>query len=268
MIGLGDYAAVRALHDRVLAFLDRDGGADHPSYPFIAYALGRALIDRQAYDEARFYAEQALAARERNLDPDNEWIAWTADLTALVWERTGRLEDATALFERALGILEQARGPEHADLSSLLTNLGWNLTRQERFEEALPLHERSVRVIEASLGSRHPRIVPALDGLGHLYWRTRRYEESRVVGERALAIQEDRLGRDHPDVVRRYYNLACLGARSGDRDEAMSRLREAVDRGFRWGGIVDDPDLDSLRGDPEFEAIVREVERRVARESS
>jgi non-specific serine/threonine protein kinase/serine/threonine-protein kinase len=263
LVGLGEHEQVRALHDRVLAFLGPEG-VDHPTYSRIAHYLGHALSNRQAYAEARFYAERALATRERNLTPDNEWIAWTLDLTARTWEHTGKLEEATALFERALAIMERTHGPDHAELSWTLTNLGWNLTRLRRFEEARPFHERSIRLIETRLGPEHPRMVSALDALSALYWRMGRYEDSRPLGERALAIRESEVGREHPDVARRYYNLACIWARIGERNEAMDKLRQAIDRGFSWGGIANDPDMDSLRGDPEFEVIVDQIERRGA----
>ena len=166
------------------------------------------------------------------------------------------------LFERALGIMERTHGPDHTELSWPLTSLGWNLTRQKRFDEARTFHERSIRLIETQLGPEHPRMVPALDGLGAMYWRMGRYEDSRPLGERALVIRENEVGREHADVARRYYNLACIWAKVGEREEAMDKLRQAIDRGFSWGGIADDPDLDSLRGDPEFEAIVDEIEGR------
>ena len=41
------------------------------------------------------------------------------------------------------------------------------------------------------------------------------------------------------------------------------RLREAIAAGWVRTRIFDDPDLDSLRGDPQFEALVAEVEERL-----
>ena len=105
-------------------------------------------------------------------------------------------------------------------------------------------------------------MVSAWDGLSARYWRIESYEVSRSLGERALVIRENEVGREHADVARRYYNLACIWAKVGERKEAMDKLRQAIDRGFSWGGIADDPDMDSLRGDPEFEAIVDQIEGR------
>ena len=61
-------------------------------------------------------------------------------------------------------------------------------------------------------------------------------------------------------------------ALSGKRDEALARLREAVDAGWRspspgLGGwtLAEDPYLDSLRDDVRFRAIVAEVDADIAR---
>jgi predicted Zn-dependent protease len=53
------------------------------------------------------------------------------------------------------------------------------------------------------------------------------------------------------------YNLACALARNGKKDEAIKMLAEAVKLGFaNFGHIRKDPDLESLREDPEFKKIM------------
>jgi hypothetical protein len=59
------------------------------------------------------------------------------------------------------------------------------------------------------------------------------------------------------------YNLACYWALAGGRREALTFLRRSVDLGYSEPWISRDPDLASLRGDPEFEAIVAEIRRRI-----
>ena len=49
------------------------------------------------------------------------------------------------------------------------------------------------------------------------------------------------------------YNAACLYSRLGEKRRAVDTLREAVGAGvrnFEW--MKHDPDLNSLRDDPEF----------------
>jgi hypothetical protein len=70
------------------------------------------------------------------------------------------------------------------------------------------------------------------------------------------------LGPEHPSTAVSVYNLSCLAARQGRRDEALSLLRESVDHGAPAHidlGIDQDPDLKSLHGDPRFDALVAEA---------
>ncbi|MEQ1570497.1 MAG: DUF4440 domain-containing protein [Myxococcota bacterium] len=61
-----------------------------------------------------------------------------------------------------------------------------------------------------------------------------------------------------PDDLGERYNLACGYARVGDRDAAMAQLRLLRDRGVDFGAGRD-PDLESLRGDPGFQALLTEL---------
>lgn len=61
----------------------------------------------------------------------------------------------------------------------------------------------------------------------------------------------------HPDSPTLQYNLACLEAVQGRRDSALEALRNAVAaRPDVAGWARDDDDLESLRDDPEFRALV------------
>lgn len=72
---------------------------------------------------------------------------------------------------------------------------------------------------------------------------------------RAREILEEGL-RVHPEAGSLYYNLACVEAVDGNRDEALSALRAAIERraqAAEWAR--DDEDFESLRDDPEFRAL-------------
>ena len=60
-----------------------------------------------------------------------------------------------------------------------------------------------------------------------------------------------------------------LYALRGERDEALRALRAAVDddpwKFWRWR-LLHNPNLDILQGDSEFQAIVEQIEDRMARE--
>ena len=81
--------------------------------------------------------------------------------------------------------------------------------------------------------------------------------ESRAAANEATNLADDKVGA---------YNLACYWARVGNRAKAFRYLQSSLDQGWNIGYLARDPDLESLHGDPEFEAIVAEVEKRIGEE--
>lgn len=80
------------------------------------------------------------------------------------------------------------------------------------------------------------------------------------IGQRPKGLEwaERALAADPEDAGVRY-NVACLYALKGESDEAIECLETAVQAGVAHKEWVDnDPDLDSLRDDPRFEALTRE----------
>jgi hypothetical protein len=75
------------------------------------------------------------------------------------------------------------------------------------------------------------------------------YEGSQAVLREASA--------EYPGNPLALYNLACCAARLGDREGAFTLLRAAVDAHQRFAVHArDDEDLESLRDDPRFAALV------------
>ncbi len=74
--------------------------------------------------------------------------------------------------------------------------------------------------------------------------------------QRARAILDEAL-EVHPESAAVRYELACWSASQGDRDGAITSLREALERDpsvAGWAG--GDEDLAPLRADPRFEALI------------
>ncbi len=70
-----------------------------------------------------------------------------------------------------------------------------------------------------------------------------------------LYLRALRLGAEAADPM---YNLACLAALQGRPEEALDWLRRAIEQGFDDRALLAaDPDLDSLRNLPGWEAVVR-----------
>jgi poly(3-hydroxybutyrate) depolymerase len=65
-----------------------------------------------------------------------------------------------------------------------------------------------------------------------------------------------------PDSSPLWYNLACARARSGQPAKALEALKRAVDAGYRdLAHLEADPDLEAIRGEPEYRALVETLRR-------
>jgi len=62
--------------------------------------------------------------------------------------------------------------------------------------------------------------------------------------------------------------LASVAALRDDRASALDLLNQALERGWTDGSIRDNPHLESLHGDPDFAAIVEEIEKRILHRSA
>ncbi len=116
--------------------------------------------------------------------------------------------------------------------------------------EALRALNRFVDAIVplSKVAELEPENVQALLGLGWCHKRTGRIDLAIEALTTALAVDNDE------PLVR--YNLACYHSVAGDKRHALAYLEQALALDPSCRSLIDhEPDFDSLRGDPEFEAI-------------
>jgi TolB-like protein/Tfp pilus assembly protein PilF len=139
--------------------------------------------------------------------------------------------------------------------------------RQEDFQsailQALPLGMLG-RTAEARLANREgirraerALALNPLDGRALSLGSTALFYDGQA--ERAFEWSRRALAL-YPDCMGAMVNGACLRARAGLNEEALELLERAFSRG--WGKrdwIEHDPDYDSLRGDPRFQALLAKL---------
>ncbi len=82
-----------------------------------------------------------------------------------------------------------------------------------------------------------------------------RLQDGLAVDKQLVAVR--------PDDPTAHYNLACRYALLEQPDQALGSLRKAVELGYRdFHFMEEDHDLDSIRKDPRFRALVREYRSR------
>jgi adenylate cyclase len=212
--------------------------------PTIAEAhlpMVRRFEDRQQYVEADAQMQKAL-----DLDPNS----WEVNKEAArVMMRQRRLEEATAHLEKAVSEFE-SDVHAWARLVTLHHALG-NRSAEKVAAEMTIAQAEQVLTNDPSNGAVMSFCAGACAALGQT-------QRARELIERALLVD--------PDNPSMRYNFACaLAAFVGDKEAALKLLERslATAGAFHLNLIEVDPDLDSIRDDPKFQAIIARARKRL-----
>ena len=151
----------------------------------------------------------------------------------------GETEKAARLFEEAAAVREDYQARFFAAQS--YAALG-------RAAEAEAAYRRAYQVAEDHL-ALNPDDPRAFTMCAVALCRTGRPEQGLACAQRAVAVDPEDAGV--------CYNVACLYALEGWVDDAIRCLEDAFRHGFanrEW--VEHDPDLDALRADPRFQALL------------
>ncbi|AVP99056.1 hypothetical protein C7S18_18595 [Ahniella affigens] len=117
------YAEALALFQSVLISRQQQLGPEHPLIALINTNIATTLVSMDRSAEARPYAETALALREQLFGENHRDTAMSLRTLGNVEFDAGRLDQAEALFRRAIASLEAAMGPSTNMLSGSLNDL-------------------------------------------------------------------------------------------------------------------------------------------------
>ena len=227
--------------------------------------------------------ESGLAAAERALEID-PGLAKAHAAKGRVLAALGRYDEALAAHAQSLHL-----DPESFDAHFFY---GHTLTGMKRADLAIRHLEKAASLLETDYG--------CLGLVGQNYEALGRKEEARDANRRAVVRMEKALLRRPDDTTALYmgaatlatlgeterarewanraallapeepvgiYNLACTFALLGERDRAIDLLERyaLVMRPQFVAWIKNDTDLDSLRDDPRYHALIARMEARLAK---
>jgi tetratricopeptide (TPR) repeat protein/tRNA A-37 threonylcarbamoyl transferase component Bud32 len=218
------FAEALVAHDRVLAYVERLRGPDHPQ---VAMALGNRAHTLQRlsrFDEATQSLERALAIRIASFGAD-------APTVGEIYRQLGDTAQdhaiAIAHYERALAI-HRAAGD---DVGSILALANLSHRREisgdlesarARLDEALPLAERTY-------GKDSLQVGRLLVNRGSLLYAAGEHAQGTAELERALAVLVAQLPEGDVATATARLSLSLFRAAAGRHDEALA-LYDAGDK--------------------------------------
>jgi eukaryotic-like serine/threonine-protein kinase len=269
---MGTVYANLGLHDRAQSLLERAievnraaRGPGDPETLGTMDSLGDTLVQQGRYSEAEELQREALEGQRRVLGPERPDTLVTMGDLAGTLAMEGRLEEAEKLGRETLEKQRRVLGAENHHTIVSMDTLAIILGEEGRFAESEQLEGEAIEVERRVYGPDHFGVLMLMANQADTLYLMGKYSEARQLLQQTLDIQRRVFDPNHPETARSLYNLGCLAARDSKRDEAFSLLGQAIDHlSPRTVPKVDnDPDLNSLHGDPRFAKLVARAKQRV-----
>lgn len=252
-------ADAEALYRKSLEIELRTLGPEHPNTIRTQEGLANVLSTEGHYAEAEQMHRQILAVRQRTLGPDHADTLLSKYNLAEVVARQGRFPEAEKLYRETLADQTRVLGPENADTMASQASLAGVLIKEGRYQEAESMARHTFDTQVRVLGPQQSDTINTLQVLGTAMVYNHHYPDAKKLFSDTIEHVNQTPGAS---VFLAWYNFACVAAAANDRGEAVHHLREAIAHGYKdLDHMRIDEDLNSLHGDPGFEALLREAQR-------
>ena len=142
----------------------------------------------------------------------------------------------------------------------ILFRLGSDYMMLSQYKESLKYFKKYIERLE-TLGQLSPG---AMHRVGYVYWQNGYKKEAEYYFNEHKRISEESIKKGRRYGGGAYYDLAGMYAFLGEKEKAYQNLREWASSPiipFWWIILIkDDPMFDSIRNEPEFQQILRDVE--------
>ncbi len=196
---IGDYARAEQLYLQAIDMLRKDPAVDPFTLGVACNDLG--IISRRLghYEDARRHLEEAVRNHERS--GDREQLAIVLNVLGRLDTVMGLYDEALPHYNRAVGLMEKARGPQHHAVGEFLGNRAGLYLRQKRYEQARADLRQALDILRGKFDPEHPELARVLISHASLLQETGAVKEALDIVEEVLGSLEGRVGPDHPMVA-------------------------------------------------------------------
>jgi eukaryotic-like serine/threonine-protein kinase len=258
-------AEAEALTRQIIEIRKRVSGLENPETLLAMSDLGLVLIEEDRPAEGEKVIREALSIQRRILGSNHQNTVSSMNTLAIALQHQHKLDEAESLYREALDSSGRELGAEHPGTLLEMGNLATVYHDRGQYKEAEKLQREVLSIRLRTLGPDHPNTALAMFNIADELHSQRRNKESAALFRQTAELQRRTLGPTHSDTLDSFYMLACVLAADHERDEAIAVLRDAVEHGLPLAhedmNIETDKDLNSLRSDPRFTAIVADARK-------
>ncbi|WP_395827844.1 tetratricopeptide repeat protein [Archangium violaceum] len=186
-------------------------------------------IHRKELAAARRSIEHAQAKLDRLGRPDPSLETQMLGVRASLADAEGHYDEALALDQERVKLMEQTLGPDAPKLGGALHNLAASLHMRGRLDEAYAAIQRSLVLTERHWGPDSLTLASGLNLLAIIARNRHQYPEARAAYERSLRIYAHQVGERSSNYSQTLANLALLLSTMGEHEAALSAFQRAVD---------------------------------------
>ena len=253
----GRLAEAEKLFRETLEARRRMLGADHPHTLWAMNDVADIYQAEGRYAEAERMFREVIEARHRVLGEEHPDTLDTMNSLAGNYSHQKRYDEAEKIFVQVLEVGRRVLGDEDPLTLASRKNLAMVYGARGQAERAVAMLNGVLAIENRVLGAEDPRTLISQFDLAAVHLQHGDFADAEDLFLRTLEVQRRVLGENHPDTISTLYNLACTAARQIDPKKALDYLAQAVKHGFEDArGMAEDPDLQSLRGDPAFEELL------------
>ena len=259
---IGEYEESEKLSRETLETRTRLLGPDHPLTLLARNNLAAILQLVNKSAESEQMLRPLIETERRILGPEHPDTVRSMHNLGTALRRLGRYAEAETIQRENVLAARRAHGAEQRDTLGELDELGITLYLARRYAEAEKLFRDLVQNMRQTLGPEHNDTLEASNNLANVLMAEGKAVEADQLEDSVTQTRLRTLGPNHRLTAIATYDYAVANARAGNKDRALSLLKDALEHGLAAGdtlAFTTDPDLGSLRSDPRFAVLVEEA---------
>ncbi|MEZ4992973.1 MAG: CHAT domain-containing tetratricopeptide repeat protein [Saprospiraceae bacterium] len=220
--------AADTILSRNLSRLQKDLPERHDLEADLYFERGRAFHLFKDFDQANFYLDLCLKAREQAGQEMTKSSALDYNLAALAQKELGNVQVAEFFFQRSLDLFKSILGEDAYETSMVLNNMGALYTQTGLAGKALEYYEKAYKIRKELLGSEHVATTNILQNISVVAKDKGEYQKSIQFFQQALLNFNSQENKESERIGEIYYNLGTIYNILGRSEEGEDYFQNAL----------------------------------------